>query len=194
MKAAVLPMQKERRCGFSYITDHSGIPAVTERGMHMSEDYRAYALSQIIRDLESRNLGHFDITEDSGFSGIFAEIPEQEHSIYLIIESEHQVFTDEICSFAAEVLKNLDQAVKAAQGWLAHFNLKGDRRYPDALDAGYEISGIYIGSYEDGSAEAPRFMTDGFKITFTPRNCYPCSFTVKYHKNMVPFAVEEYVE
>lgn len=160
----------------------------------MSGEYKAYTLAQIIRDLESRNLKHFDITENSGFASIIAEISEQEHKIYLVIESEHQVFTDEVCSFAAAVLKNLEQAVKAAQGWLAHFNLKGDRRHPDALDAGYEISGIYIGRYEDGSAEAPRLMTDGFKITFTPRNCYPCSFTVKYHKNMVPFAVEEYVE
>ena len=160
----------------------------------MSKEDRDYTIEQIIGYLEGRNLEHFDITEDFGFARIFAGISEQEQKIYLVIESDHQVFTDEVCSFAAAVLKNLDQAVKAAQGWLAHFNLKGDRWYPDALDAGYEISGVYIGSYEDGSAEAPKFVTDGFKITFTPRNCYPCSFTVKYHKNMVPFAVEEYVE
>ena len=158
--------------------------------MHMSKEDRDYTIEQIIGYLEGRNLEHFDITEDFAYAAISAH----DRQIYMIIESDHQVFTDEVCSFAAAVLKNLDQAVKAAQGWLAHFNLKGDRRYPDALDAGYGISGIYIGSYEDGSAEAPRFMTDGFKITFTPRNCYPCSFTVKYHKNMVPFAVEEFVE
>lgn len=160
----------------------------------MSKEDRDYTIEQIIGYLEDRDLEHFDITEDFGFARIFAGISGQEQKIYLVIESDHQVFTDEVCSFAAAVLKNLDQAVKAAQGWLAHFNLKGDRRYPDALDAGYEISGVYIGSYEDGSAEAPKFVTNGFKITFTPRNYYPCSFTVKYHKNMVPFAAEEFVE
>ena len=175
---------------FFCITDQSGMPAVTERETHMGKEDRNYMIEQIIGYLEGRNLEYFDITEDFGFAGI----SEQDQKISLIIESEHHVFTDEVCSFAAAVLKNLDQAVKAAQGWLAHFNLKGDRWYPDALDAGYEISGIYIGSYEDGSAEAPKSVTYGFKITFTPRNCYPCSFTVKYHRNMVPFAVEEYVE
>lgn len=156
----------------------------------MGKEDRNDTIEQIIGYLEDRNLEYFDITEDFAYAAISAH----DRQIYMIIESDHQVFTDEVCSFAAEVLKNLDQAVKAAQGWLAHFNLKGDRRYPDALDAGYEISGVYIGSYEDGSAEAPKSVTYGFKITFTPRNCYPCSFTVKYHKNMVPFAVEEYVE
>ncbi len=67
----------------------------------MSGEYKAYTRAQIIRDLESRNLKHFDITEDSGFAGISAGISEQERKIYLVIESEHQVFTDEVCSFAA---------------------------------------------------------------------------------------------
>lgn len=35
---------------------------------------------------------------------------------------------------------------------------------------------------------------DGFTITIRTINDYPCEFTVKYHENMWPFAVEEYVE
>ena len=153
----------------------------------MSEYDRDYTLDQIIGYLESRDLDHFDITEDSAYAAIL----ERDRQIYMIIESDHQAFTDEVCSFAAEVLKNLDHVISAAQGWLGHFNLKWDRRYPVALDAGYEVSSVYIGSYEESSAETPKWMTDGFKIAFTPRNCYPCSFIVKYHRNMVPFAVEE---
>ena len=94
--------------------------------------------------------------------------------------------------FAAEVLKNLDTHIRRAQPWLRHFNVKQDRRNPDGLDAGFEISGIYIGTYETGGPNRPK--NDGFTITFRTVNPYPCDFTVKYHQNMQPFAVEEQVE
>ena len=93
---------------------------------------------------------------------------------------------------AIEVLNNLDGCVKKAQPWLNYFYLKHDRWYPDALDAGYEISGIFVGTWYHG---APFSTTmDGFTISFSTINYYPEQFTVKYTKRLWPIAVEEWVE
>ena len=83
------------------------------------------------------------------------------------------------------------KCVRKAHGWLGHFNLKGDRGHPDALDAGFEVSQIYVGHYQSGGTPT---LDEGFTIMFRTVNDYPCEFTVKYHENMWPFAVEEYVE
>ena len=99
---------------------------------------------------------------------------------------------EENIALAIEVLNNLDECVKKAQPWLGHFNLKHDKWYPDALDAGYEISAIYVGTWYHG---APFVTTmDGFTISFSTINYYPEQFTVKYTNRLWPIAVEEWVE
>ncbi|MDE5860897.1 MAG: hypothetical protein K2H28_01745 [Ruminococcus sp.] len=99
--------------------------------------------------------------------------------------------SDENIELAIKVLKELKKCVDIAYKWLEHFNLKNDRWYPDALDEGFEISGIYVGKYECGHFRKP--LKEGFTITFSTKNSYPCEFTVKFYKNMHPFAVEEWV-
>jgi len=46
------------------------------------------------------------------------------------------------------------------------------------LDAGFEVSQIYVGHYQSGGTPT---LDEGFTITFRTVNDYPCEFTVKYH-------------
>ena len=57
---------------------------------------------------------------------------------------------------------------------------------------GYATGKDPFGKFEYG--HQPKPATDGFTISFRTVNYYPCVFTVKFHKNMHPFAIEEWVE
>ena len=137
-----------------------------------------------------------DILRNSEFEkldtwGGFAYINADPEIGGILIETQDNRLSENNRLLAIKVLEEFDDCVRKAQGWLEHFNLKGDKWHPDALDAGFEVSQVYIGHYQSGGMP---IMDEGFTITFRPINSYPCEFTVKYHKNLWPFAVEEYVE
>lgn len=150
----------------------------------MSDTIQNYTISRIITILENGNFEKFGFTDNSAY--IYT------HDYEIIIEASNHLISNKTVKFAIEVLKHLDECVSKAQSWLGHFNLKNDEFYPDALDKGYDINGIYIGKYKSGGVR--RLIDYGFTITFSTKNYYPCGYTVKYHKNMTPFAVEEFVE
>lgn len=145
---------------------------------------KVFSLSEIIRFLENRNFEKFCFANDYAY--IYSSKTDE-----IIIEAPNNQISDEVTELAIRVFKELDKYVSMAYKWLEHFNLKNDRWYPDSLDKGFEISGIYFGKYGYGHQQKP--FTDGFTISFSTKNYYPCDFTVKYHKNMHPFAVEEWV-
>lgn len=151
----------------------------------MFDIYKSFSLSEIISFLENRNFENF------GFANSHAYINASGLEEGLLIESIDNKVSDENIELAIKVLKELDKCVSMAYKWLEHFNLKNDRWYPDALDEGFEISGIYVGKYRYGHVQQP--LIEGFTITFSTKNYYPSEFTVKFHKNMWPFAVEEWV-
>lgn len=142
-----------------------------------------YSLPEIINFLKNKNLEKFYI--GNNYASIYSHKVDE-----IVIEAPDDKISDEKITFAIEVLKHLDECVRKAYRWLEHFNLKNDRWYPDALDKGFEISGLYFGRYACGH----NYNDDGFTISFSTKNYYPCGFTVKFHKNMHPFAVEEWVE
>ncbi len=90
------------------------------------------------------------------------------------------------------MLTNLKEFVKKAKPWFEHFNLKHDKWYPDALDSGHEAIGIYVGTHEYGGPF--KSLQLGFAISFSTVSYYHCQFTLKYHCNLWPVAVEEWVE
>ncbi len=147
--------------------------------------FHAYSIPEVIRFLENKNFENFGFTNDHAYINVLG-VDE-----CIIIESTDNKVSDETIELAVKVLKELKKCVDIAYKWLEHFNLKNDRWYPDALDKGFEISGIYFGKYGYGHYQKP--LTDGFTISFITKNSYPCEFTVKFHKNMHPFAVEEWV-
>lgn len=142
-----------------------------------------YTLPKVINILKNRNFEKFYIGND--YASIYSYKVDE-----IIIEAPDNKIPDEKVTLAIEVLKHLDECVSNAHQWLEHFNLKNDRWYPDALDKGFEIIGLYFGRYAYG----PNYNDDGFTISFRTKNYYPCGFTVKFFKNMHPFAVEEWVE
>ncbi|MDE6729473.1 MAG: hypothetical protein K2J71_01695 [Oscillospiraceae bacterium] len=146
----------------------------------------SYSLPKIIKFLENRNFEKFYIAQD--YASIYAHEVDE-----IIIEAPDNKIPDEKITFVIEVLKHLNECVSKAYLWLEHFNLKNDRWYPNALDDGFEISGIYFGKYGYGHRHMMSF-TDGFTISFCTKNYYPCEFTIKFHKNMHPFSVEEWVQ
>ena len=142
-----------------------------------------YSLSEIISFMENKNFDNFDIAKDHASIN-------SDNGIDIVIEAQGNKISDENAELAIKVLKNLNECVNSAYKWLEHFNLKNGKRHSDALDGGFEISGIYFGKY--GYGHWP-MLTDGFTISFSTQNYHPCDFTVKFHKNMWPFAVEEWV-
>ncbi len=134
--------------------------------------------------MKNRNFEKFYFENDCAY--IYS--PETDE---IIIEAPNNKISDEVIELAIKVFNERDKCASIAYKWLEHFNLKNDRWYPDALDKGFEISGIYFGKYGYGHQQKP--FTEGFTISFRTINYYPCNFTVKFHKNMHPFAVEEWV-
>ena len=157
-----------------------------DKTKNMENDmWKIYSIPEIITFLKQKEFENFDISEKK------ASIFMQENAT-LVLEAFDGNVKEENIALAIEVLNNLDECVKKAQPWLGHFNLKHDKWYPDALDAGYEISGIYVGTWYHG---APFSTTmDGFTISFSTINYYPEQFTVKYTNRLWPIAVEEWVE
>lgn len=145
---------------------------------------KVFSLSKIIRFLDNRNFEKFYF--ENNYAYIYS--PETDE---IIIEAPNNKISDEVAELAIKVFKGLDKCISIAYKYLEHFNLKNDRWYPNALDKGFEISGIYFGKYGYGHQQEP--FTDGFTISFSTKNYYPCNFTVKFHENMCPFAVEEWV-
>mgnify|MGYP003294341065 CR=1 FL=1 len=145
--------------------------------------FEHYSLSEIIRFLENKDYEKFIIADN--YASVWSI-----DSMEIIIEAPDNIIPDKNAELTVKVLKNLDECVSKAHKWLEHFNIKKDRWYPNALDKGFEVNGIYTGSYDCGHYPS---KTYGFTITFGCVNSYPCDFTVKFHENLWPFAVEEWV-
>lgn len=144
-----------------------------------------YSVTEVITFLKKRNFEKFDVYDTS------ATIFINNNGVFVLEASDGKV-SEETTELAIRMLSDLNECVKKAKPWLGHFNLKHDKWHPDALDSGYEVSGIYVGTYDCGGPfKSSEF---GFTISFSTVNYYPCQFTVKYHRNLWPFAVEEWVE
>lgn len=150
----------------------------------MFNSNKVFSLYEIIRFLENRNFEKFYFENDYAY--IYSPKTDE-----IIIEAPNNKISDEVIELTIKVFMELEKYVSMAYKKLEHFNLKNDRWYPDALDRGFEISGLYFGQYGYGHQQKP--FTDGFTISFSTKNYYPCEFTVKFNKNMHPFAVEEWV-
>lgn len=144
-----------------------------------------YSFPEIITFLETRNYEHFSF--HNGYAYILSSEAEE-----FLIEVPDGRIPDETTALVTDVYNHLDHCVMMAHKWLEHFYLKNDKWFPNALDRGFEIGGFYFGRYMYGNTPAPQ--TYGFTITFCTKNDYPCRFTVKFHPNLHPFAVEEWVE
>lgn len=151
----------------------------------MFDIYSIYSIPEVISFLENRNFENFGFTDDHAYI-IVSSLEE------FIIEAPDNKVSNENTELAIKVLKELEKCVELANKWLDDFNLKNDEWYPDALDEGFEVSGIYVGKYGYGPSYRLS-LTDGFTITFSTKNSYSCEFTVKFNKNMRPFAVEEWL-
>jgi len=151
----------------------------------MGRNEQNYTKNEVLDILRGREFEKLDSWGGFAYINAYPEVGG------ILLEVQDNKPSEKSILLAIRVLEELDECVRKAQGWLSHFNLKGDRWHPDALDAGFEVSQIYVGHYQSGGIP---ILDEGFTITFRTINNYPCEFTVKYHKNMWPFAVEEYVE
>lgn len=149
----------------------------------MSGNRVIYTAEEVIDILEKRDFGKFSIF--NGAADIYTR------DMVITIQAKKYLISEEDADAAARVLRSFDECVSKARAWLKHFSLKGDRWYPDALDRGYEVNQLYVGEYSSGPLPFPH--DSGFMMTFGTVNHYPCGFVVKFHRNMVPFAVEEFV-
>lgn len=142
-----------------------------------------YTYDEIIDLLSNKKYDKFKFTNT--YAIIYTDDAE------ILFEINNGSISDELAELAISVLKNLEECVKKSYNWLKDFYLKNDRWYSNALEEGFELYGIYFGEYGYGHQQKP--LTDGFTISFNTKNDYPCIFTVKFRKNMHPFAVEEWV-
>ena len=149
----------------------------------MSDTDRRYTKDEIISILENRDLEKFDICDNYAY--IYTD------SYEIMIEAPNEIISEENILFTTKVLRSLDECLAKADRWLAIFDFSSDRWHPHALDAGFEMYRLYIGSYSSSGVPIP--WDDGFIMTFDAVNNCPCGFAVKFHKNMVPFAAEEFV-
>lgn len=140
---------------------------------------------EIINLLSNKKYDKFKFTNT--YTIVYTDTDDTE----ILFEINNGSISDELAELAIDVFKNLDNCIKKAYNWLDHFYLKNDKWYSKALDGGVEIYGIYFGKY--GYGHQPKPLTDGFTISFITQKEYPCIFTVKFRKNMQPFAVEEWV-
>lgn len=149
-------------------------------------DREYFTVPEIISFLEKDNHEEFEEWGENGLSICTSD--------YIILFSSTE--PDEL-HYAAKALKNLDEHIKRAKRWLRDFTVKHDQYYPDGLDAGFEIEGIFFGDY--ATTVPYRCPHSGFTITFRTVNYFPCLFTVKFHKYSIwpyawPFAAEIEVE
>lgn len=140
-------------------------------------------MDEVIACLSSKNFETFNMFDS--YAVVYV------NDIEIIFETENGAVSDALCEFAVSVLNDMEACIGKAHNWLTHFNLKQDRWSPDALDAGFAVSGIYFGKFGYGNRLHAR--CDGFAISFDTVNPYACGFTVKFHGNKTPFAVEEWV-
>ena len=145
---------------------------------------KVFSVKQIIDFLEKRNFENFNF--NNGYAYILSHEADE-----IFIEAPDNDISDETAKLVIDVLNNLNECINEAHSWLSHLNLD-DKLFPHALDKGFEVCGMYFGKYSYGHDPSP---TNGFSISFSTIEYYPCNFTVKFHpKNMHPFAVEEWVQ
>ena len=145
---------------------------------------QSYTLNELIQFLSNGKFDHFRYTD-------YYAVTHLNDGVEVLFELNDGKISDELVDFSVMVLKNFDKCIKDAQLWLKDIK-RADQMYSDAFDLGFELYGITFGKFEYGHRSKP--ATDGFTISFSTVNYYPCAFTVKYHKNMHPFAIEEWVE
>ena len=134
-------------------------------------------LNELLSLLKEKRFDDFSFRED--FAVVYAD------DIEILFELSDSGISDELADLAVKVIESLDRCVMLSHKWLENF------REDDGLEDGFEINGMYFGKYGCGHQQHP--LEEGFTITFAPINFHPCEFTVKFHKNLHPFAVEEYV-
>ncbi len=144
---------------------------------------QAYTLNELIEVLSSGKFEKFRFTD-------YYAVTYLNDGAEVLFELKDGKISDKLADFSVMVLKNFDKCIKDAQLWLKDIK-RVDKMYSDAFDLGFELYGITFGEFEYGHQSKP--ATDGFTITFSTVNDYPCVFTVKYHQNMHPFAIEEWV-
>ena len=142
---------------------------------------------EIISFLEKRNFEHFVFRNGCAYIN-------SHEADEIIIEAPDNQIPDERIQYVIDVLYHFDECVRKAHGWLEHISLKNDKWYPHALDQGFEVYGLFFGTFMYGHEPDP--VTNGFTLSFQAAGEYfPCKFTVKFCRNdMHPFAVEEWLE
>lgn len=143
-----------------------------------------FSIIEVISFLKNNDYDKFNFKDELAI--IYA------NDIEILFELCNGSISEELGEIAVSVLGNLENCISKAQIWLEHFNVKKDKAFTNAFDNGFEVSGIYFGKYGVGHQQKP--LCEGFTISFNAINYYPCQFTVKFYRNMHPFAVEEWVQ
>ncbi len=141
-----------------------------------------YTINELVESLVNGQFEKFRFTKFYGLADL-------DNGTEVLFDLTDGKISDNLANFAVKVLNNLDKCIDKAYMWLN--KIKPDKMYSDAFDKGFDLYGITFGDFEYGHMKKP--ATNGFTLTFTPVNYYPCNFTVKYHENMWPFAIEEWV-
>lgn len=136
---------------------------------------------ELINSIKKRETAGFKF-----FDGLAVAIADETE---IWFETSGREISEEHMELAVSVLQNLDECVRKAERWLSKV-IRKDEWYPYAFDDGFEICSIYFGSY--GYGDYPS-ITDGFTLTFSTVNYFPCNFTVKYFRHMQPYAIEEWI-
>ena len=146
--------------------------------------YKVFSAKRIVDFIEKRNFENFYF--NNGYAYILSREADE-----IFIEAHNNTIMNETAKLVIDVLNNLDECINKAHSWLNHLNLD-DKMFPHALDKGFEVCGRYFGKYSYSHDPSP---TNGFLISFSTIEFYPCKFSVKFHSNnMHPFAVEEWVQ
>ena len=143
-----------------------------------------FSVKQIIGLLEKRSFERFRF--DNGYAYILSHEADE-----IFIEAPDDDIPNETAKLAADVLGCLDGYIDKAHVWLRYMNIDKDM-FPDALDKGFEVCGMFFGKCRYGHDPSPAY---GFSVSFRTAGYYPRSFTVKFRSdNMQPFAVEEWIQ
>ena len=145
-----------------------------------------FSVNEIISFLENRTFDAFRFQDGC------ASIDSHEAG-EILIEAPDGIIAENRRKYVTDMLHHLDKCIKRAHLWLEHFYLKRDQWYPDALDQGFAVCGMYFGTYTYGHDPEP--VTNGFTLSFRTVAYFPCIFTVKFSGDDIqPFAVEEWLE